>query len=263
MIPYKDDNPTTIRPFVTHALVVANVLIFIMVWSWHDRAVWDYGFLPWELLSGQRHPDSPALGGWSALFSSMFMHGGLMHLGGNMLFLWVFGDNVEEAMGHIRFLLFYLLCGLLAHAAQLGWLYLQAGAPPALPLSLNLLYSNPALAKDPAATWFIPMVGASGAISGVMAAYYMVYPHAHVRMLVPIFVIMTTIVVPAGFAIGYWFLIQVLSGFVASGAGGGVAWWAHVGGFVGGIWLVRYFLKPRLRQQWQLRRRWRKMQRGF
>ncbi len=256
MIPYKDDNPTELTPYVTVALITANVLIFFGTIGVREVATWEYGFLPWELVSGQVHPESPRLGGFSSLFSSMFMHGGLMHLGGNMLFLWIFGNNIEDAMGHVRFLLFYLLAGLVAHGFQLGSTWMQAGTIPSGPVSRQLVYQY--MGQEPALSWFIPTVGASGAISGILAAYYILYPRARVHMLVPIFIVLTTIQVPAAFAIGYWFLIQVLSGVTSTGLGGGVAWWAHIGGFVGGFVLYAPFLRKRFRNRLQLRRKWKR-----
>jgi membrane associated rhomboid family serine protease len=144
----------------------------------------------------------------------MFMHGGWFHILGNMWFLWVFGDNVEDAMGPVRYVIFYLLCGLAAAAAQ--------------------------VATDPAST--IPMVGASGAIGGVMGGYARLYPRARIETLVPLGFYFTTFAVPAYVMLGYWFLIQILGGIPAlAGAGGGVAFWAHVGGFAAGVILVGPF----------------------
>jgi membrane associated rhomboid family serine protease len=149
----------------------------------------------------------------------MFMHGGWMHLIGNMWFLWIFGNNVEDSMGHVRFLIFYLLCGAAAAAAQ--------------------------TVTDPDS--IIPMVGASGAIGGVMGAYVLLYPRVNVHMLIFLGFYVTTIAVPAVFMLGYWFLLQLVSGAASIGAeGGGVAFWAHVGGFVAGAVLVLVFRDPRL-----------------
>jgi len=259
MIPYRDDNPTATTPVVTHALIAINVVVFLLCWANQQQAIWEYGFIPWELIRGRLHPDSTALPGFAELFTSMFMHGSFMHLAGNMLFLWVFGDNVEDAMGHRRFLVFYLATGLLAQAAQLAALCLEAGAPPVYPISAEVVMSG--VVTSPVVGWFIPVVGASGAISGVLAAYYLLYPSARVRMLVPIFIIITTMSVPAAFVIGYWFLLQLLSGVMGSSAGGGVAWWAHVGGFVGGLLLTNLFLTPAIRQRLKVRRNWRRVQR--
>jgi membrane associated rhomboid family serine protease len=153
-------------------------------------------------------------GSWHTAVTSMFMHGGWMHIVGNMWFLWIFGNNVEDAMGPWRFVVFYLLCGLAAAAIQ--------------------------VAADPTST--IPMVGASGAIGGVMGAYILLYPRVHVHMLLILVIYVTTIAVPAYLMLGYWFLIQLLSGVANHGAGGGgVAFWAHVGGFIAGGLLVLLF----------------------
>ena len=184
-----------------------------------------FGLIPGELLQlappGTRLPIGQGsvcvLGDtttWYTTITSMFMHGGWMHILGNMWFLWIFGGNVEDAMGSTRFILFYLLCGLAAAALQ--------------------------VAADPSST--IPMVGASGAIGGVMGAYILLYPRVHVHMLIILVIYVTTIDVPAWWMLGYWLLVQILSGVANYGSGGGgVAFWAHVGGFVAGgalIWLV-------------------------
>jgi rhomboid family protein len=149
---------------------------------------------------------------WFTPLSSMFLHGGWLHLIGNMWFLWVFGNNVEDSMGHARYLAFYLLCGLAAAATQ------TFVSPESI----------------------VPMVGASGAISGVMGAYVILYPRVRVHMLVFLFIFVTRIVVPAYLMLGYWFLLQLLGGSAAQGEGG-VAFWAHVGGFVAGAALISVF----------------------
>jgi membrane associated rhomboid family serine protease len=156
-------------------------------------------------------------GHWYTPFSSMFLHGGWFHLIGNMWFLWLFGNNVEDSMGRLRYLAFYLLCGLAAVAAQ--------------------------TLMSPSSV--VPMVGASGAISGVMGAYVFLYPRVRVHMLVVLFVFITRIAVPAYLMIGYWFLLQLLGGAAAQGEGG-VAFWAHVGGFVAGLLLINAFKDPEL-----------------
>jgi membrane associated rhomboid family serine protease len=167
--------------------------------------------------------------GWFSLFSSMFMHGGWMHIIGNMWFLWVFGDNVEDVMGPVRFLAFYILSGLGAAAAQ--------------------------ILSDPAST--VPMVGASGAIGGVMGAYARLYPRARVNTLLFLGIWITRIEVPALVMLGYWFLLQLLGGLPAlGGAEGGVAFWAHIGGFVCGLGLSFLLVDPeRRRRQHYLRAR--------
>jgi membrane associated rhomboid family serine protease len=188
------------------------------------------GLIPAELLqtaaAGTRFQAGPetvcVLGDastWYTPLTSMFMHGGWFHLLGNMWFLYIFGNNVEDSMGHARFLVFYLLCGLAAAGLQTF--------------------------TDPSST--IPMVGASGAIGGVMGAYVVLYPRVRVHMLVFLGFFVTTFAVPAIFMLGYWFVLQLLSGAMSIGAqGGGVAFWAHVGGFVAGALLVLVFRDPRL-----------------
>jgi len=231
MFPYRDDNPTFLTPFTTVALIVANAAVWVLVQGLGSeaalvRSVCTLGLIPGELLQsaaeGTRVPLGPhaecVLGGspaWHTVVSSMFLHGGWFHLIGNMWFLWVFGNNVEDSMGHSRFLLFYLLSGVAAAAAQ--------------------------VAVNPEST--IPMVGASGAISGVMGAYIVLYPRVRVHMLVFLGFFITTFAVPAWLMLGYWFLLQVLGGIpMLAAESGGVAFWAHAGGFVAGmllIWLFR------------------------
>lgn len=212
MLPLKDDIPHLRRPLFTVGLILASTAVFFWQVSWplgFEHSVYQLGLRPAELwkMGTSR--------GWEPLatiFTSMFAHGSLLHLGSNLLFLWIFGNNVEDAMGHWRFLLFYLLCGVAAAAAQVAWM-------PTSP---------------------IPMVGASGAIAGVLGAYFLLYPRARVLTLVPIFFFIRLVWIPAFFFLGLWFLFQILGG-LGSGPGGGVAFWAHVGGFVAGVVLVRPF----------------------
>ena len=171
----------------------------------------------------------PAAFSWVTVFTSMFLHGGLLHVGGNMLYLWIFGDNVEDRMGHGRFLVFYLLCGVAAALAQ------TITAPDSV----------------------VPMVGASGAIAGVMGAYFVLYPHSRIVTLIPLFVYFQVIEVPAILFLGIWFVMQFLSGVgsivttAGGGPAGGVAFWAHVAGFVAGISGVIVFRRPeRQRVEW-------------
>jgi membrane associated rhomboid family serine protease len=229
VFPIKDDNPHFLTPVVTWGLIAVNALTWALVQGlgsepWLTDSVCELGLIPGELL--QRVPAGTvvALGcplegraSWETTLTSMFLHGGWFHLIGNMWFLWIFGNNVEDSMGHIRFLAFYLLCGLAASA-------LQILTQPASP---------------------IPMVGASGAIGGVMGAYVVLYPRVRVHMLLWFGFYVTRIVVPASFMLGYWFLIQVVGGaFSLARAGGGVAFWAHVGGFVAGAALIFLFRNP-------------------
>jgi membrane associated rhomboid family serine protease len=235
VFPLRDDNPTLRTSVVTFSLIAANVASWIFVQGLGTEpklveSVCRLGVIPGELLgtvpAGTVVPLGPDMGcqiegtpQWATLLTSMFMHGGWMHLIGNMWFLAVFGDNVEDSMGRVRFLAFYLLCGL---AAALAEVIVQSGSA-------------------------LPMVGASGAIGGVMGAYAVLYPRAPVHMLLVIFFYFTRVVVPAIAVLGYWFLIQLLSGFGSIGvSGGGTAFWAHAGGFLAGVTLVFVFRDPRL-----------------
>ena len=177
-----------------------------------------YALIPSELLGGQDLPPRISLPLWATLITSIFLHGGIMHVVGNMLYLWIFGDNVEDAMGPIRFLIFYLLCGLAAAFAQ--------------------------IAVGPGSS--IPMVGASGAIAGVLAAYFMLYPHNRILTLVPLFFFLRLVSLPAVFLLGFWFVLQLINGAGSVGGGGGVAYFAHIGGFVAGLLLVFPFRDRRI-----------------
>jgi membrane associated rhomboid family serine protease len=235
MFPIRDDNPHFLTPIVTYGLIAANVLVWALLQGFGaepalSRSLCRLALIPAEFLElappGTRFQVGPetvcVLSGeraWYTPVTSMFMHGGWLHLIGNMWFLWIFGNNVEDSMGHVRFIVFYLLCGLAAAALQMFF--------------------------DPDST--LPMVGASGAIGGVMGAYILLYPRVHVHMLLVLGFYVTTIAVPAVFMLGYWFLVQLLSGWTSIGAeGGGVAFWAHVGGFVAGGVLVLMLRDPRL-----------------
>jgi len=231
MIPLHDDNPTLSVPAVTVALVVLNVAGWLLLQGAGvepalSRSVCQLGLIPGELLGlardGVRVPLGPEVAcilehssaNWLSPVLSMFLHGGWFHLIGNMWFLWVFGNNVEDSMGRRRFAAFYLLSGLAAAAAQ--------------------TLANPASA--------IPMVGASGAIGGVMGAYASLYPRARVQMLFILGFYVTRVPVPAYLVLGYWFLLQLLGGIPSLQAeGGGVAFWAHVGGFASGFVLSFVF----------------------
>ncbi len=233
MFPYRDDNPTIGTPFVTLVIIVANTAVWVLVQGAGmepglSRSVCELGLIPGEFLGrvaeGTSIPLSPTaacvLGverSWFTPLTSMFLHGGWFHLIGNMWFLWLFGNNVEDSMGHVRYLAFYLLSGFAAAAVQ--------------------TYMNPSSV--------IPMVGASGAISGIMGAYIVLYPRVRVHMLVVLVIFVTRIVVPAYLMLGYWFLLQLLGGSMAS-EGGGVAFWAHTGGFLAGALLISAFKDPDL-----------------
>lgn len=223
MIPLRDDNPTSITPVLTVGLIVVCVLAFFWQLSFgvqQERVIYALGLIPAVLFGHAQLPDGVA---WvvpqATLFTSMFLHGGWMHLIGNMLYLWIFGDNVEEAMGHARFLMFYLVCGLAAAFAQ------------ALP--------------DPQSV--IPMIGASGAISGVLGAYLLLFPHARVLVVIPFGFYLHSMSIKAGWVLGFWFVIQLVSSIPAAGQQGGVAFGAHIGGFIAGLLLVPLFKRRGVR----------------
>lgn len=216
MIPIRDVIPARTTPVVTIALLVLNVAAFVASPPAGSDA-FEAFIRTWGV--------TPASFEWTGVLTSMFLHGGWLHLGSNMLFLWIFGDNVEDRMGHGRYLLFYGLCGTVAALAQV------AAAP-----------DSP-----------VPMVGASGAIAGVLGAYLVMFPHARVLTLVPLFIFVTFIEIPAAILLGLWFALQLLSGLgslmTPSAADvGGVAFWAHAGGFVAGILLVFVFQRPERRE---------------
>jgi membrane associated rhomboid family serine protease len=231
MFPYKDDNPTVLPPYVTLGIIALNAFAWVFLQGMGSpqalaRSVCELGLVPGELLGtaapgagvqlgpGMRCVVDPAPS-YVTLLTSMFMHGGWFHIIGNMWFLWIFGNNIEDAMGHAKFVIFYLIAGLGAAAAQ-------------------IVVDTDSI---------IPMVGASGAISGVLGAYLILYPRAHVYALLPLGFVMTTVRLPAYVMLGYWIVIQVLGGVTASASTerGGTAFMAHVGGFVAGVLLVKLF----------------------
>jgi len=225
MIPLKDDNPTEITPVVTIGFIVMCVLVFLYEISlppqMNEAFVYMYGAIPAVVFGHvQLPPELMSLPAYGTLISSMFLHGGWMHLIGNMLYLWIFGNNIEDVMGHGKFILFYGICGILAA--------LSHGA------------------IDPEST--IPMVGASGAISGVLGAYLLLYPRAQVLVLIPIGFFTQMIHIPAAIVLGLWFVMQVFSGGMSVGhEGGGVAFFAHIGGFIAGMALIGFFKHPHVR----------------
>ena len=229
MFPLRDENPTYSTSVVTFVIIGINILAWVFIQGLGSPgavmdSVWSFGLIPGELL-GRLDPGTPIQiradliyriqddPNWKSLITSMFMHGGWFHLVGNMWFLYVFGDNVEDVFGHNKFIIFYLLCGLAASTVQ--------------------IISNPSS--------HIPMVGASGAVSGVMGAYAVLFPRAPVHMLVFFGFFFTRIVVPAVFMLGYWLILQLLGGLLGGGAGG-IAFWAHIGGFIAGIILLKIFI---------------------
>lgn len=207
MFPIRDHNPSEKTPFVTYALIVANVLIFLSYWHLFsdDRALFSF-WLDWALI-----PENVADGrGLHGLVTSMFLHGGFWHLGGNMLFLWIYGDNLEEDLGHLGFLLFYMVAGVGA-----GLVHVMA-APDSV----------------------VPTVGASGAIAGVMGGYLLMYPRAKVDVLFIFVVFFKIWPIPAWIVLGLWFVLQLFGGLAGDAGGAGVAYWAHLGGFVVGLALM-------------------------
>ena len=210
--PYKDDNPRILFPFVTYTIIGINSLVFI----------YQYFILPPELLGPiiSTYALTPAVPSVITVFTSMFMHGGLMHIIFNMWFLWIFGDNIESVLGHKRFVLFYLLCGV---GAALLQIQINTGSQ-------------------------IPMVGASGAIAGVLGAYLFRFPRATVHVLVILIIFITFIRVPAMVVIGFWFLSNLTAGLGTLGIEetGGTAWFAHLGGFVSGVVLNQIFKQIRI-----------------
>lgn len=219
MIPLKDDNPTEITPIVTIGCIVACVVVFLNQVSLSAKLaeifVYQYGAIPAVVFGYADLPgEIAAVSPYGSLVTSMFLHGGWMHLIGNMMYLWIFGNNIEDVMGHGKFIIFYALCGVLAALSH--------------------------AAIDSGST--IPMVGASGAISGVLGAYLLLYPRARVLVLIPFGFFSQMIYVPAWVVLGLWFVLQLFSGGMSIGTqGGGVAFFAHIGGFVAGMALIPFF----------------------
>lgn len=217
MIPLRDENPTRTVAFLTVLLIAANVLVFLFELSQSDLSnLFDrYALIPAAITT------AGTAAAYRSVLTSMFLHAGWLHLIGNMLYLWIFGNNIEDSVGHFRFIILYLLCGIAAAATQV------------------------AMAPDST----VPMVGASGAISGILGAYLLLFPRARVLTLVPIWVFVRLMYVPAWIVLIFWFGFQLLSGALSVGQlnAGGVAFWAHVGGFVAGLILIPVFKKPGVR----------------
>ncbi len=223
MIPYKDDNPTSTTPFVTVGIIALNILVFlyeIVSPSGMEKFVYTYGAIPNYILTFEKvQPIHPAL----TIFSAMFMHGGVFHIAGNMLYLWIFGNNIEDKVGHIRFIFFYIFCGIIS------------------------AYAN--ALTDPQS--HIPMIGASGAISGVLGAYLLLFPRAMVHTLVFLGFFVTVIKIPALVVIGFWAIIQLINGLISTGLAreGGIAWFAHIGGFLTGLLTIKLW-QPKRTKRW-------------
>ena len=220
MFPLRDVIPSRTTPFVTVAIIVINVLAFLFEQSLGQRGLEEFI---------QTHAFIPAVFAWPTIFTSMFLHGSWFHLGGNMWSLWIFGDNVEDRLGHARYLGFYLLCGVVATLAH-AW-------------------------SEPGS--IVPTVGASGAIAGVMGAYFVLYPHSRVLTLIFIVFYVNIVEIPAVVFLGFWFLMQLLSGVgslaASSGAeAGGIAFWAHIAGFAVGAGLVKLLAPPQPPEYWDV-----------
>jgi membrane associated rhomboid family serine protease len=227
MIPLRDDNPTRTRPVVTVALIVLSVLVFLWQLTLPEAAgqaaIYSLGLIPAVFLGGtELPPELRAVPAPLTLLTSMFLHGSLLHLAGNMLYLWIFGDNIEDRMGRARFILFYLICGAAAALAQ------------ALPDADSV----------------IPMIGASGAVSGVLGAYLVLFPRANVLVAVPLVIVFYTFHLPALAVLGIWFGGQLLSSLAQEAGQAGIAFRAHIGGFVAGVLLIHFFVRrdPRPRR---------------
>ncbi len=232
MFPYHDENETLRTPVVTIGIIATCVIVWLVFQGAgngfiYQQSVCNYGLIPAELMSTVQPGAGFPMGNGAVcitdpgrapehIFTSMFLHGGWLHLLGNMWFLWLFGNNIEDSMSRPGFLIFYLLCGVAAAMAQ--------------------VFTEP--------TSIMPMIGASGAISGVMGAYLILYPKVRVYTLIPLGFFFTTFALPAWVMLLYWMFLQLIGGLGASGEGG-VAFWAHVGGFVAGIVLIRFFAQPK------------------
>ncbi len=219
MIPYKDDNPTHRLPYVTIGIIISNILIFLLEIispPGMEKTVYAYGAVPQYILTFEKfQPIHPAL----TVFTAMFMHGGVFHLGGNMLYLWIFGNNIEDKLGHLRFIIFYIFCGITA------------------------AYSHALI--DPHS--LTPMIGASGAISGILGAYLLLFPRAGVYTLIFLGFFVQIVKIPALIVIGFWAIVQFINGLVSTGLvkQGGVAWCAHIGGFLTGLLTIKLWLPRR------------------
>jgi membrane associated rhomboid family serine protease len=219
MIPIRDEIPSRSAPLVTWALIATNVVVFLYQWMLPEPAlqqfVYRFGLVPARISDPEwAYQVGFPSRGWSSFLSSMFLHGGFVHLASNMWSLWIFGDNIEDRMGRARFLFFYLSCGLAA-----GWVHWLTNSSSQ-----------------------IPTVGASGAIAGVMGGYLLLFPHSRVLTLVPVFFYPLFLHVPAIVYLGIWIVTQLFSGTMSLGQGseaGGIAWWAHIGGFAAGLLLVK------------------------
>ena len=236
MIPLRDENPSRTTPYVLYVIMALNVVLFLYngTLTEHSRnPLAGFELIPANLTAGRLIVPTP-ISPWLTVFTSMFLHANLLHIGGNMLYLWIFGNNIEDVLGHFRFIFFYLLCGVAAAMGQ--------------------------VLASPSST--IPMVGASGAIAGVLGAYLVLFPRARIISLVFLFYFIQTVEMPASVILGFWIVLQVLNSLLMTArVGGGVAYAAHVGGFAAGVALIYLFggkrlLGGRRAVEYQRRYRW-------
>lgn len=232
MIPIRDDNPIPNVPYMTIFIIGVNIAVFLYQIFFGGRGgeefIYKFGAIPYEITHFQEISPEPGLKtpfpNIFTLFTAMFLHGGFFHIFSNLLYLWIFGDNVEYLMGSFRFLIFYLLTGMVASVAHIIM------APSSM----------------------VPMIGASGAISGVLGAYLLKFPRAKVLVLIFLFIFIQTVSIPAIIVLGFWFIMQLAYalGELGMEGSGGVAWWAHIGGFIAGLVLVNRFQKRKVTLHW-------------
>ena len=220
MIPIRDRNPSGTFPYVTIGIIIVNIIIFLYELSLGSelgRLFMKFGVVPLKVSYYSQASDLTFINTFFPFISSMFLHGGFVHLIGNMWFLWIFGDNIEDKLGHFKFIAFYFLCGIIAS-------------------SVHVFFNSQSN---------VPCVGASGAIAGVLGAYMVTFPRARVVTIVPLFVFIQVMELPAIVVLGFWFVIQFFNGaasITASTSGAGVAWWAHIGGFAAGV-IILYIIR--------------------
>jgi membrane associated rhomboid family serine protease len=225
MIPLKDDNPTINKPIIRNYILVTCIIVFIFQIispSYQSGEIFfSYGLIPSVLLGTEQLPqDLYVIPATATIFTSMFMHGGFMHLIGNMLYLWIFADNIEDDLGRTKFIIFYLLSGIGAAMAQV---FADVNSQ-------------------------VPMIGASGAIGGILGAYLINYPNSRVLVLIPLGFFSQIIKIKALYVLGFWFVLQFINSSLSSGAAGGVAYAAHIGGFITGIILILFFNKKKIKK---------------
>lgn len=221
MIPLRDENPTRTTPYILYGLIALNIIAFVYngpLKAQGGNPLAGFELVPAELVTGKDFGPLTPVAPWVTIFTSMFLHANLLHIAGNMLYLWIFGNNIEDVLGHFRFLFFYLLSGVGAAMAQ--------------------VFVNP-MAQ-------VPMVGASGAIAGVLGAYLILFPRARIISLVVLFYFIQITALPASLVLGFWIILQIINSLMMESSGGGVAYAAHIGGFATGLILLLLFGGRRL-----------------